>query len=89
MARWQKGVSNSWAFLHGTNAVMNSGGPNSFNRISPASDMDSTAFYFGIGGSGSELPIELILFDAKESNENANLTWITASERNSSHFEIE
>jgi hypothetical protein len=89
MARWQKGVSTSWAFLHGTNAVTNIGGSNSFNLVSPANNMDSTAYYFGIGGSGSELPIELILFDAKESNENANLTWITVSERNSSHFEIE
>ncbi|MGE5480548.1 MAG: T9SS type A sorting domain-containing protein, partial [Chloroflexota bacterium] len=38
---------------------------------------------------GTVIPVELTAFDAKARNRNVDLTWSTASETNSSHFEIE
>ncbi|MDB4162189.1 hypothetical protein N9772_07470, partial [Bacteroidia bacterium] len=44
----------------------------------------------GGGASGSPLPVELIHFDAQAAaNHTADLHWVTASEINNSHFEIE
>ena len=44
----------------------------------------------GGGASGNPLPVELIHFDAQAAaNHTADLHWVTASEINNSHFEIE
>ena len=37
----------------------------------------------------SIVPVEFLSFDAKRANERVNLTWVTASEINNSHFEVE
>jgi hypothetical protein len=37
----------------------------------------------------SIVPVEFLSFDAKRVNEKVNLTWVTASEINNSHFEVE
>jgi hypothetical protein len=37
----------------------------------------------------SIVPVEFLSFDAKRANEKVNLTWVTASEINNSHFEVE
>jgi hypothetical protein len=39
--------------------------------------------------SSTLLPVELMSFDVKRVQQNAHLTWQTASERNSDHFDIE
>ena len=53
---------------------------------------DASAFFAAIPNSftGSVLPLELTAFDVQntEGSKN-NLTWITASEKNNSHFDIE
>jgi uncharacterized repeat protein (TIGR02543 family) len=43
----------------------------------------------GAGGSNQPLPVELLSFSAECSNESITLKWQTASEFNSSHFEVE
>jgi hypothetical protein len=43
----------------------------------------------GAGGSNQPLPVELLSFTAECANESIILKWQTASEYNSSHFEIE
>jgi hypothetical protein len=45
--------------------------------------------YAFTGGSGSVLPIELLEFYAKVNKGNVDLTWVTATEINNSHFELE
>ena len=37
----------------------------------------------------SIVPVEFLSFDAKRVNERVNLTWVTASEINNSHFDVE
>jgi uncharacterized membrane protein len=37
----------------------------------------------------SIVPVEFLSFDAKRMNDKVNLTWVTASEINNSHFEVE
>jgi predicted RNA-binding protein with TRAM domain len=44
---------------------------------------------FGGGGQGGPLPVELLSFNATCENDQIALTWQTASEHNSSHFEVE
>jgi predicted RNA-binding protein with TRAM domain len=44
---------------------------------------------FGGGGQGGPLPVELLSFNATCENDQIALTWQTASEHNSSHFDIE
>ncbi|MFI5222080.1 MAG: T9SS type A sorting domain-containing protein, partial [Bacteroidia bacterium] len=46
---------------------------------------------FGVGGDSTSnaLPVKLIILTVQETNHNAILTWQTASEINSDHFEIE
>src|SRR6185369_8464690 len=39
--------------------------------------------------SGNPLPVKLISFTAKVSDNNAVLNWITATEKNNDHFNIE
>lgn len=47
-------------------------------------------FTFGSVSSSNPLPVELISFDARADDfDNATLSWSTASEVNSSHFEVE
>ena len=43
----------------------------------------------GAGGSNQPLPVELLSFSAECANESITLKWQTASEFNSSHFEVE
>jgi hypothetical protein len=45
-------------------------------------------FYLG-NGNGQPLPLQLLLFDAKAQGDDANINWITATEHDMSHFEIE
>lgn len=89
MARWQSGVSTSWSFLNGTNAATNTGSTPAYSRTSPTASLAPGVYYFGIGGQGSALPVELLWFDAKTQNKDGLLRWLTANELNSSHFELE
>ena len=41
------------------------------------------------GGSGTPLPVELSYFNTQCYNDNVNISWITQSEYNSSHFELQ
>jgi hypothetical protein len=44
---------------------------------------------FGIGNDPSIIPVELMSFDVKKNQNNALLTWATASERNNAFFSVE
>ncbi len=41
------------------------------------------------GGSGTPLPVELSYFNTQCEDENVNISWVTQSEYNSSHFELQ
>jgi hypothetical protein len=65
-----------------------------FSTISPALPADWAVDYSQTGEvalvySGVSLPVELIDFRAKKTNDATLLTWQTATEINNSHFEIE
>ena len=66
-------------------------GGDPWDRSSNAVSMlANTTYYFYIAaGAIAPLPVSLISFDAEFQNRSANLKWITASEINNSHFEIE
>jgi hypothetical protein len=49
----------------------------------------STLGLFGLGDVNSPLPVTLLSFTAKLNKDVTNVSWITASETNNSHFEIE
>lgn len=52
-------------------------------------DVKDNTLIIGIQKSDTILPVELISFEGVASGDNADLTWATATERNSSHFDVE
>lgn len=86
LAFWEDGVSSSWD--EGTAQSASGVGPYSLNRTI---NMSNKLYYFGVGGSGSALPIELTYLTAQwqEIGKTALLNWQTQAEENNSHFEIE
>ncbi|MFY0671943.1 MAG: choice-of-anchor J domain-containing protein [Bacteroidia bacterium] len=84
---WQQGTSASWTSLGYTSAL--GSGPYSI-QSTMASMSTGSVYYFGIGSSGSALPVELQHFTASWIDSKVSLIkWQTASEQNNSHFEIE
>jgi hypothetical protein len=69
--------------------------PTHGNASGTNSDFTTTAssigfsFFGGGGGDGGDLPIELISFNANCTDGVVDLTWQTASEYNSSHYDLE
>ncbi len=89
VGRWQSGTTTSWSFVSGTSAATITGTNPAYSRSASTGNMSSVLYYFGIGGSGSTLPIELLLFNAVEKNEDVCINWVTTSEINSNYFEIQ
>ena len=89
VGRWQSGTSTNWSFVSGTSAANLTGTTPAYSRSASTGNMSSVLYYFGIGGSGSALPIELLLFNAVEKNEDVLINWITGSEINSDYFEVQ
>ncbi|MFY0673382.1 MAG: hypothetical protein JXQ87_08250 [Bacteroidia bacterium] len=83
---WENGVSTSWDV--GTSVAASGSGPYSLTRTI---DFTTNLFYFGVGSTGSALPVEFTYFNAQwqTEGETAILNWQTAMEENNSHFEIE
>lgn len=66
------------------------GSVNSSNNIVQLSNFDAFSWITVGPNVNTALPIELVSFQAScEENGTANISWITASEHNTSHFEIE
>jgi len=87
---WQSGTSTAWSFTNGTSAATNTGSSPAYSKIASTAGLTAGVYYFGVGGSGSALPVTLISFDAiKIENDDVLLNWITASEINNQYFEIE
>lgn len=89
MSSWQSSVTTAWSFLNGTNAAIISGSSPPYSRTSPVINLNAAIYYFGIGASGSALPLSLLKFEAYKSNEDVLVDWITTREINTSYFEIE
>lgn len=87
MGKWEDGTSTAWD--KGTVGARPTGTPRTFTR--KGINAVNGTLCFGIGESGSPLPVELIQFDVawKEVNQVAELTWATATEIDNSHFEVE
>jgi len=68
----------------GTSFVTNSGSIRSAYKTKP-----NSYFTFGSLTGDNPLPVELVNFKAYLHNEQTILTWLTATEYNNSHFEIE
>ncbi|MFI5220819.1 MAG: T9SS type A sorting domain-containing protein [Bacteroidia bacterium] len=90
VAYWQSGTSTAWSFTNGTSAATATGSSPAYSKTASTSGLTAGIYYFGVGGFGSALPITLISFDAnKISNDDVLLTWITKSELNNDHFDLE
>lgn len=101
IAWWKQGESNKW---NSTGQGSATGSGPYFQSIS-LTTLKAGNYYFGIGGNGSPLPVELTYFTAKwiastslsnqgsqvadRSRNAAVLNWQTALEENNSHFEIQ
>lgn len=87
IAWWHQGASTQWN--NTGKGAANGNGPY-FQSISLDS-MVAGNYFFGIGGSGSPLPVEFGHFTVQwlEMGRSAQLYWATQSELNNSHFEIE
>ncbi len=89
IAYWEKGVSSTWKITSFGSATGSD--PYFLSATIPTLNADKV-YYFGVGTSGSALPVQFSMFNANWlSNEHkiAILDWQTASEQNNSHFEIE
>ena len=62
---------------------------NTTNNILTWSGLTSFSQFGGAGGNGQPLPVELVSFSGNCEDGKIALEWVTASEHNSSHFEIE
>ncbi|MGB0432700.1 MAG: hypothetical protein ACPGLV_19650, partial [Bacteroidia bacterium] len=83
---WENGVSSNWD--NGSSMSASGSGPYTLTRTV---NFSNNLFYFGIGSSGSALPVEFTYFDAKWNviSESVLLNWQTAMEENNSHFEVQ
>lgn len=86
LSYWEEGVSTSWDV--GTSQSASGSGPYTLTRTV---NLSTQLYYFGVGSSGSALPVELNHFSVNwsKSGRSADLHWETQSELNNSHFEIE
>jgi hypothetical protein len=76
------------SFENGTQLVGTSGSINISSNVLTWSGLTSFS-EFGGGGQGGPLPVELLSFNAFCEDDIISLSWSTASEQNSSHFNIE
>ncbi|MFI5220822.1 MAG: T9SS type A sorting domain-containing protein [Bacteroidia bacterium] len=90
MSIWQNGSSTAWSFTNGTSASSINGSSPNYSQSASTASLGPGIYYFGVGGFGSALPITIVSFDAnKISNDDVMLAWITKSEINNDHFELE
>jgi hypothetical protein len=76
------------SFADGTQLSGTTGTINTATNVLSWSGLTSFS-EFGGGGEGGPLPVELLYFGADCQDKRVNLNWSTASEKNSSHFDIE
>jgi len=83
ISRWDS-TSRTWTYNQGTATTLPDGTITTNNPISTFSP-----FTFGTSTGGSELPIELLSFEASKNKFNkVDLEWETASEINNDYFEL-
>ena len=89
ISRWQENITTSWSFTTATNSAQTTGLLPSFSRTINTGNLATSVYYFGVGGSGSSLPIVLLDFQANNLNEDVALNWATSLEINNSYFEVQ
>jgi len=89
ISKWQQNTTTSWSFTTASASAQNTGISPSYSRTLSAGNLPNSIHYFGVGGSGSSLPIELLAFNARNQNDDVKLEWTTTTEFNNSHFEIQ
>ncbi len=78
----------SWVNIGGAGATMSVGSVASTSAPSPFNSFSK--FTLGNANGGTNvLPIQLISFDAEPVNGQVDLKWVTATEKNNDHFEVE
>lgn len=78
----------TWFDIGGTGATLGSGSITSSSSPTAFNSFSRFTLANRIGGT-NPLPIELLYFTATPLDKKVNLDWVTASESNNSHFEIE
>lgn len=81
-------ATTTWFDIGGTGASAGVGSVTSTSAPTAFNSFSRFTLANRVGGS-NPLPIELLYFTAKTSEEKVKLEWATASESNNSHFEIE
>lgn len=86
LSYWERGVSSSW----NTTSIGAASGSGPYYQSRTLS-MDTNLYFFGVGGSGSALPVEYTQFDVHwiDNEFSSMLQWQTASEEQNSHFIVE
>ncbi len=80
-----KAPANAWLVLGGTNSAVDTIA-STISGIATLTDLPSI---FTMADDLNPLPVALMHFSGSKADQAANLNWATASERNSSHFEVE
>lgn len=89
ISKWQENITTSWSFTTATSSSQTTGSSPSYSRAINSGNLATSVYYFGIGGSGSSLPITLLDFQVNNVNEDVAINWTTSSEINNSHFELQ
>ncbi|MFY0673195.1 MAG: choice-of-anchor D domain-containing protein [Bacteroidia bacterium] len=86
LAYWENGISTEW----NSGSAMSASGSDPYT-LTRTMNFSTNLYYFGVGSSGSPLPVEFTYFNVKwlKEGETAVLDWQTALEENNSHFEIQ
>ena len=82
------GALTTWIDIGGTGATLTAGNVTSTSAPSNFNSFSRFTLANIIGGT-NPLPVELVEFNAVKDGKQVDLNWITASETNNSHFEIE
>ena len=86
---WVEGTSAKWAD-DGVHIDEISVGSDPYSLSITLSGMTGgTEYYFGVGSSGTGLPIEFSSFEVEEKKRGVELTWETATELNNDYFEVQ
>lgn len=90
VAYWKHATNSAWTRNVWDTGATNTGNIPEFTLLSDTFNLTTGVHYFGVGSTGSALPVTFLNVSAKSINEHTNMIqWQVASLINSSRFEVE
>jgi hypothetical protein len=90
LSYWQAGTSSQWEVPTNTTSAQSGSEGSSYTQTVTLSGMTGgDTYYFGVGSSGSALPVDFGGVSAQVVNNQVHVEWITLMEENNDYFEVQ